>query len=688
MRGLLDTLERRGNLQNPDKKLLRLLRGRPETASKVDVDAGTVLSSVAVFAAVRLLAGDLASVPLPVFRNRGGVREPDREHPAFELMNLRPNPEQTAFEFREMRQGHLMLFGRFYAEKIRGAEGGGQVRRLWPLMPWRTTKRRLSDGELVFEVTSPAGGAPRVLPARRVLEVQGFSLNGLTGLDPVQLAAEMFGITLASEQHAGRFYGSGMSLDGVLSHPATLTDEVERRLRKQLEKRKGLSARDRVLILEEGIKFQETAADPQKGQLHESRKFQVTEVARWSRVPPHMLYDLERSTFSNIEHQAIEYTRHSVRPWAVRTEARDNISLFTDDEIRAGYFVEHNLEGLLRGDIKTRFEAYTIGRQWGFLSPNEIRRLENLAPIPNGDVYHVPLNMVELGDDALSDERSLLLRLELARRMAEDDDSLPPVIDLGRIPSPPRGRIGAPEFRNFQERMRLRGAFRSVLEDAADRLTRRETGAVRQAVEDVLGQRDIVDFKRWLERFYRETFPGMAERALRGPMTTYGLSIGEAAAAELGSELDRAQLERFLATYFSTFVTSRSAGGENQLFRIIEDARESGGDAAGGILQRLDEWREKAPAKLAFRQVVKLESAAARSVFSSSGVTRLGWRAFGESCPYCRELNGRVVSIDAPFLAAEEPFEPEGAERALTPPTAIHHPPGHGGCDCGLAAVI
>lgn len=373
------------------------------SASGVRVGESSAMSWTALAAGIRFLAETLASLPVHVYERSGDGRTKRKlppGHPLVRLLTDEPNPEMTPFELFELMQTHVVLWGNGYAQIV--FDGGGRPIELWPLNPDRVQVDRDSRGRLIYRVSQPAtdlGGVSgsAVLPAEEVLHVRGFSRYGLLGERISQVHREAIGLGLATEEYGVRFFGQGLSAGGVLEHPGTLSEEAQTRLRKAKENQVGgLSNAHRLLILEEGMKWSQTTVDPQKAQFLELRRFQVSEASRILRLPPHVLYDLERATFSNIEHQGIELVTYTMLPWVVRWEQRLEKHLISV-KMRNQQFVKFNVSALLRGDTKSRYEAYAIAREKGWLSVNDIREFEDMNPVEGGDTYLEPMNMRPLG---------------------------------------------------------------------------------------------------------------------------------------------------------------------------------------------------------------------------------------------------------------------------------------------------
>ncbi|MEY9097044.1 phage portal protein [Paenibacillus sp. RC84] len=360
----------------------------------IKVTEGTAMRSTAVLACVRILAETVASLPLPVYRRMKPRGKQRVSHPVGDLLQRSPNPRMTAFTFRETMMAHILLWGNCYAE-IEYNERGA-ITALWPIPPHRVEHMETSSGDPFFRVTTKDGKQHNV-PTYAMFHIPGLGFDGTKGISVIAWSRQAIELALATEQFGAEFFANGTNVGAVATHPGTLSDEAFNRLSQSLkEKYEGLGKAHRLMLLEEGMTFSKNTIPPNDAQFLETRKFQTLEIARIFRVPPHMLADLERATFSNIEQQSIDFVTHTIRPWLIRWEQAIAWKLFSNFEER-NYIAEFLIEGLLRGETKARYEAYAIARQNGWLSVNEIREKENMNPIEGGDVYLQPLNMTEVG---------------------------------------------------------------------------------------------------------------------------------------------------------------------------------------------------------------------------------------------------------------------------------------------------
>ncbi len=365
------------------------------------VNERSSMQMTAVYSCVRILSEAIASLPLQVYEQSDGHSQKARDHPLYFLLHDEPNPEMTSFIFRETLMTHLLLWGNAYAQIIRN--GKGEVVALYPLMPDRMKVDRDDYGQLYYEYqvskADPAvnkSGTVRLHP-HDVLHIPGLGFDGLVGYSPIAMAKNAIGMAIACEEYGAKFFAHGAAPSGVLEHPGTLKDPS--RVRESWQSTFGGSSNSgKVAVLEEGMKYSPISVPPEQAQFLETRKFQINEIARIFRVPPHMVGDLEKSSFSNIEQQSLEFVKYTLDPWVSRWEQAMTKVLFSEEE-KTKYSIKFNVDGLLRGDYQSRMNGYAIARQNGWMSANDIRRLEELDPLPaeaGGDLYLVNGNMLPL----------------------------------------------------------------------------------------------------------------------------------------------------------------------------------------------------------------------------------------------------------------------------------------------------
>ena len=358
------------------------------------VTPSSAIQVSAVYACVRVIAETIASLPLHVYESTDAGSRKANEHPLYRLLHDEPNTEMTSFIWREVMLSHLLLWGNSYCQILRS--GRSKIVGLYPLLPDHMTVDRDSRGKLTYTYTTSEGRMEPLNP-EDVLHIPGLGFDGVMGYSPIALEKAAIGLGIAAEEYGSKFFQNGARPSGILTHPNTVKDPAA--LRASWNAAYGGSGNaSRVAVLEEGMTFVPLSMPNNEAQFLETRKFQVTEICRIFRVPPHMIGDLERATFSNIESQNISFAVHTIRPWLVRIEQAINKTLIPENE-KGRYYVQFNIDGLMRGDYKSRMEGYAIARQNGWMSANDIRALENLNPISEeegGNAYLVNGNMIPI----------------------------------------------------------------------------------------------------------------------------------------------------------------------------------------------------------------------------------------------------------------------------------------------------
>jgi len=407
------------------------------TAGK-NVTERSAMQMTAVYSCVRVLSEAVAGLPLHLYKYRSdGGKEKALKHPLYFLLHDEPNPEMTSFVFRETLMTHLLLWGNAYAQVIRN--GKGEVVALYPLMPNRMSVDRDENGRLYYKYYRGNDEAIRnkeyevVLSPYDVLRIPGLGFDGLVGYSPIAMAKNAIGLAIATEEYGAKFFANGAAPSGVLEHPGTLKnpDKVRESWNATFG---GSHNANKVAVLEEGMKYSPISISPEQAQFLETRKFQINEIARIFRVPPHMVGDLEKSSFSNIEQQSLEFVKYTLEPWLVRWEQSMVRSLLTANE-KQEYFIKFNVDGLLRGDYASRMSGYATARQNGWMSANDIRELENLDRIPaedGGDLYLINGNMTKLADAGI-----------FAAGSGKEDNSDEEVLEMDEQDSEERGNTGA-----------------------------------------------------------------------------------------------------------------------------------------------------------------------------------------------------------------------------------------------------
>jgi HK97 family phage portal protein len=373
------------------------------TAGKTVTERSS-MQVTAVYACVRVLAEAVASLPLHLYREEDDSKVKATDHPLYFLLHSEPNEEMTAYSFWETLMTHLLLWGNAYVQIIRN--GKGEVTALYPLMPNRMTVDRDESGHIYYQyLWSKGDDAPTMketivkLSPHEVMQIPGLGFDGLVGYSPIAMAKNSIGLSMACEEYGSKFFENGAAPSGVLEHPGVLKDPEKVRDSWQAAFGGSQNA-GKVAVLEEGMKYSPISINPQEAQFLDTRKFQIDEIARIFRVPPHMIGDLEHATFSNIEEQSLEFVTYSLQPWLTRIESSISRSLLTREE-KLVYYARFNVDGLLRGNYASRMQGYATGINNGFLCVNDVRRLENMDLVPDaegGNLFLVNGSMTPLKD--------------------------------------------------------------------------------------------------------------------------------------------------------------------------------------------------------------------------------------------------------------------------------------------------
>jgi len=373
-------------------------------SSGVAVNANTASKFAPVFACVKVLAESIGQLPLNLFlRLTEDSKEKARNHPLYTILHDTPNDYQTAQEFLEMCIAHICLSGNFYAF-INRSSISGQVMELLPLQPNSVQPKQMEDYSIVYEITFP-NGSKDVLDFDQVLHIKNLTLDGFTGVSNITHARESIGLGIATEKHGGKMFSNGAKPGGILSTDKVIKKEEREAMREEWNLlHSGTENSHKTAILQGGLTWTQVGLSSDDAQFLETRKFQRSEIAGIFRVPPHMIGDLERATFTNIEHQGLEFVVYSLMPYIRRIEQRIFLQLIKDSE-RARYYAKFNVNSLLRGDMQSRANFYRTLFNLGAISSNEIRAFEDMNPRQGGDEYFIPLNMVDSEDIGNDEEK-------------------------------------------------------------------------------------------------------------------------------------------------------------------------------------------------------------------------------------------------------------------------------------------
>ena len=637
--------------------------GSPASAAGEVVTESTALSIAAVYSCDRVLSESVASLPLHLYRRLpDGGREQVHDHPAARLLTVAPSDQMTAFEHRELGMHHYNLRGNAYS-RIRRV--GGKPSSLHPMHPDEIEVLSTASG-IVYKHTL-GGGDPDRIPARDVLHIKGLSPNGLKGFAPLEVARETFGHARAAQQYGARLFANDARPGGYLEHPGELSTEAQRRLTNDWNSKHSGENQHTLGVLEEGMKFQAVNITPNEAQFIETLKLKRSEIAGIFRVPAHMIGDLDKATFANIEKQDLFFAKHTLVPIVERHEQVYNLRLLTEAERAAGLYFKFNLAGIMRGDIKTRYEAYALLWDRGVINADQILALEDMNPQPDdlGSTYYVPMNFVPAGT--------------------------PPAAPAPPTPAPEDNATHSPrrEVRAAlgAARQSIQSSYRVVLEDAVRRCVRRDVQSIRAAAKKQLRATGGTGFIEWLEQYFAET--EYTQKQVRPVFESLASALGADVALELETEWEfNPALRAWVESYVATFAAYHAQGALVQLSQLVDRAE---GDVLALLEGRLDEWEsgtdDGAPRaeRIAGHEATRFGGAFVRTAMIAAGVTYLVWRAGGDSCEFCQELNGRTVGVADPFIGEGEDFE-GGSGGTLTPSKNIMHPPVHAGCQCVISA--
>jgi len=493
-------------------------------------------------------------------------------------------------------------------------------------------------------------GTDKIYAPEEILHIPGLGFDGLEGKSVIRMAREAIGLGLAVEEFGSRFFSNGAHPSGIVEYPEGLKDDARKRLKEDLKNKfGGLGKSHNLMVFEHGMQYHQVSVPPDDAQFLESRKFQVHEIARIYRVPLYLLAELEHgASYNSVEMQSIDFVIHTVRPWLVRIEQVLNDKLISSKNNKN--YIEFVVEGLLRGDSKSRAEFYNKMFQVGAMSPNDIREKENMNPTKGGDQRFVPLNFIPL---------------EASNPKLDDGNAKSRTIEYREL----RAR------RSASKRVNIRGRYKRLVKNAAETLINKEVKAIRELIKKEL--RSEGNFKDEIVKFY-EQFPEEVIKELEPVLNSLAESIAEEASDEIN--LEEYSVQDFIKKYMENLGGSHTSYSQAQILALVNESIEKDTDAVELVEERMDEWEEKRPDKIAEREAVKLEGAITRTIFAAGGITKLIWVANSDACPICSEMDGKIVGIEESFM------EPKDSIGDFSPGGSITHPPLHEGCSCSIAA--
>jgi HK97 family phage portal protein len=531
-------LKRAWQLTSTDPEFLRMMMGGQPVNSGVTVTEKTALSLTTVYSCIDLMASTIASLPLDVYKRTKDGKERAIDHQLYALLHDRVSKYMTSFAWRQAAVSHLLGWGNSYSEIQ--LDDGGRVTGLLLLRPDKMQIWQNDDLSLTYIYSLPNGQTVK-LPDYRVLHLHGLSFDGIVGYSPIDKARETLGLALATQQFGNQFFANNANPSTVLKLVGTVGSDKARGIAETWDAtHKGLSNAHRTAVLEGGADITTIGIPPENAQFLETRKFSREEIASIFRVPPHLVGDLDHSTFSNIENLAIQFVVYTLRPWLVNIEQQLS-ALFLERE-RKTYFAEFVVDGLLRGDTASRNAAHALARQWGYMSVNEIRAMENLNGIgPQGDRFLEPLNMA----DAKA-TRSLLV---------------------------------------------------PVLADVMEGIRKREKHDVLTEGRKALNSSGVVGFTLWLHEYCSTSLCKVLAERLSAPITVHLRAIGGGKDVDtaIGELFAQVQARRYAASEESVLlgVVSLSQDGITDLMQGVESwyadrAQNSPASLASGMLEAVN----------------------------------------------------------------------------------------------------
>ena len=453
----------------------------PPVASNIDVDETTAYNFSVFWCGVQMIAGTLASLPLPTYRRMANdAKKPAPEYPLYQVLHTQPNPFMTSYCLRETLQSHVLSWGNGYA-LIQRVSAGGMPTALMPLDPARMAVKWDKTTQSVYYEYQPHEGNVIRYGPDEIFHVRGLGYNGVVGYSLVQMARESLGVGLAMEKFQANFYGKAAVPSGALQIPGELSQKGREALRLSLTKEHAdWENKRRPMILEGGTTWKTISVPQEDAEFLASRRFSVEEFARWFNLPVHLLREMTNSSVrANIEQESLEYVLYTMRPWAVRWE-QEIVRQLIPAADRETYFAEFNFDGLLRGDAKTRAEVYNMGMQTGRYTVNEILRRENINPIgPEGNYRFVPMNLTRLQEEEEEPEKP---------DDKEPDEEPEEEPDEGQEPDEEEqeeeGRsLRSKSANTLDQRLRVASSYERLFVDAAGRTVRKEVKAGRQAIK-------------------------------------------------------------------------------------------------------------------------------------------------------------------------------------------------------------
>lgn len=658
----------------------------PPVAAKIDVDEHTAYNFSVFWCGVQMIAGTLASLPLPTYqRVAKGGRKPASDYPLYQLLHTQPNPFMTSYSFRETLQAHVLTWGNGYA-LIQRASAGGMPTAIMPLDPARMAVKWDKNTQALYYEYSPHEGAVIPYGPDEIFHVRGLGFNGVIGYSLVQMARESLGVGLAMEKYQASFYGNAGVPSGGIKIPGDLSQKGREALRRTLtEEHVDWKNKRRPMILEGGTEWQTFSVPQEDAQFLESRRFSVEEFARWFKLPVHLLREMTNSSVrANIEQESLEFVLYTMRDWAVRWE-QEIVRQLIPLADRETYFAEFNFDGLLRGDSATRADIYMKGVQTGRYTINEILQLENVNPIgPEGDYRFVPMNLTRLQEEEEEpdepDDKEPEEEPEEEPEKEPDEEQEPdeePEEDEGRS-------LRSKSANTLDQRLRVASSYERLFVDAAGRTVRKEVKAGRQAVKKHLPLGKIEALGTWFTDFYDRQI-GETQRGI-GPVVAALLeSLYDVLARHFnGSEQMPEPLFAFVHDYALGAGRRHASNSLNQLNALLRDTPPL--ELQEALDRRLKDWGERRAERAGTLEWNQAVNALSLEIFRGLGVRNKRWVFRCSPGNPCESLGKRIVLVDELFVHKGEDL-PMASKTYIVMRDRLH-PPLRDGCICQIEAEL
>lgn len=687
-----------------------------KSSAGVPVSNETAMRCTSVYACVKVLGESVGSLPIHMFERRERGRDRATDHWGYNLMHRQTGPRTPARQWVETAVFHMALSGNHYS--VIDWNNAGGVTQLFPLNPSRVEIER--DGLGFRYKYQDTDGKEYVYDEAQILHIPAFSWDGISGISPIGYNREIIGLAVATEEFGSRFFSSGTNMGTVYTMPegTKLTPDQTDKLTEDLqEKHGGLGKAHKALVLPAGITAKNPGIPPNDAQWLDSRKLNKAEIASIFRVPLFMIQEHEKNTSwgTGIENMNLGFIQHTLRPWLVRIEQMLSLKLLNGNE-RDRFYFEFLPEALLRGDMKSSGEYFSVMIQNQIMTPNEVREKLNMNPLEGGDEVIKQENIFGKSQDPPADENKgtekksaridpALCACECGHDCMYDHDR---GYDKCTVPgcdcqeAKPKEHRAEPDPELDHPRMSIQRSYRRVIRDVMSRVIRRERNDIMAAAKKHLRRklkkgetRSTDSLAEFIAEFYRD-HEEFTREAVRQPFTALAEAIGAEAMRELGQSWEwDDELDKWLEKYIDAFANRHSNQGRGQLLLLLDELEDEEGidvDEAtvlAGLGARFEDWEAGIDGgltrddKIGARESVRLGNGFAAAAFFAAGLMTLMWRATGsETCPYCMSLNGRTVGRGDVFLTAGQAFQPAGADTSLKPISNVSHPPAHAGCDC------